>query len=798
MQSIAHESSDPSSKIIPCMSLDGSKSSLQVSQTPDDQVPFLGFSRKDQKLMAFMKAGIRQINGNLSDKFISQPFQKIPKNHFLYQAILNVIDCMPTLRIPSLSIVPLKNPFIISKLINYIYHYTRKELSESCSNDAVIYWPNPVSDAAIIGSKIWELLKKERELLREGVKDNFSSYFPIEELEIWINELFDSMPASDDEIEVDICLICAGDPNYRIRLSELTRDYFFQHFPFAHQSMHKFSIINHDTTLVAFDFAQRAYEFIYSQKIKNSSSKDCLSVSLLPILENSDKNLEICCHNFSLAEVLMDLICEIYSPADLSNPESWIRLLLKNRRIGIGNKEKCLVENLITPFHSNINLDEFIKILKNYGYKKNQIEEVMSIEGSFINDREEAIARYVYSLLKRKIQAKKFEPKSSYTDQDFAEFIFRACQSLHTYTELSDILYAQIWLWVEEEGLFSIANTTAEIQLFKFSLVNRNFPFSVLAATLMLKFLIKNSKSFTLRQNTPIFFIEEPFVMRIPIDPIGALRTIKAYLQTGNPDIDTLRAIFDQPIRTKPDCCHSLLYSLLKIEEANLAIEIIPLLEHQDPFICRLGMLMGFTLYSWTNPRLFLMQLPKLIEENPVAFPPLLTLYKKTIDYFKIPPESVRPSFTISGAIKLLCQTSDASLLRFAFFWWKKNINELPVNTGLELIVALSRFDPKSAAFYTNELLNHLNNSALKGEDGPIAAYRLNQVLELFIQITRSFQNFPTTDGIEQLYPIVVLLLDSSLLLMMIDKPAPLNKRYYFFWKMLSHLIKPNILLQLF
>jgi hypothetical protein len=746
------------------------------SQIIKNPVQFLGFSDEDARLMEFREANICYLNGNPTKDFIDRPFFiKIPKGHSIYRAISQLANDPQKTRKASFS----NGEFKVAELINYLREYSKKVDSETSSKGIFINWPNPISDASIIGSLLWWLLLKERNLLRQAIKEYFSPYISEKSLEQLLSELdlgenqqdilnpCEDKLNEEDNIEADISITCKGDANYRFRLSELSKQYFLDKFPHAEHNIHKYDIINHQTALIAFNLAKRSYEFIFSEESKNCSTDTCLYVSILPILDDSEEDLEIVCKNFSPGKVLIDFCCKIYTPSDLTNPEVWIRYLLDNECIVIGDHEKLMVENIIAPFYSKINHEGFVRILNKYKYKPKQIEELTS-KSSFINNfQEKAIALYIYSLLKRKIRSKKKEPFNKYTDKEFAEFIFRVCHSLHTYRPQSDLVIAQILDWVMLDKLISFqqairmypngfidfGNATS-IELFYFALIYQKFPFSVLSDILTLHRWNKDPKQYTFRQNPGIFFGKQPFIIRAKINPVPALQNIRLYLNTAISDPGMMRCIYEHLGSLRSDGCHALLISSLKIKEADLINEIIPLLEHQDPFICSLAIEIGLTVPSWSDPTLFLKQLPKLFIEYPPSPEILTKLCKKSTLHFNIYPQEIPSLNTPRNVLRLLLLTSEPSLICLALSWWKENKDAFSLNIGLKVLNGFAKIDPDSAAFHLQSTLS---------EHSPINPRKLELFLQAFIKISHLFHHKKIKQNPKHLCSSLELLLHHAL-----------------------------------
>lgn len=688
----------------------------QVKVKNDEKALFLGFSKNDVTFMDFIKAKICHVDSSFVDGFQSKPFQKITKKHLLYVLLHELLHH---------SQVPFGNysnqPFTIAELI----HFLRTK--------SPVEWQSTIEKTTLIGSLLEDFLEYIPSIVAQAIKDNFGFYFPPKILNKYINRAVERKRRNINPqcvlSEADLRLIYKGPHEGRLCLSQQARTFFLKRFPDSKHCVTKYMSMGQHTTVVKFFLASRAFEFIFSEAEKNCSSEDCLSINLDPLLDNQDVDLEIDCQNFSVAEYLRDKLCGIYRPSDLKNPECWIRLLLKSSRVGIGNYEQLMVENLLAPFHHELNQEKFEKILAGLNYKNEQIRRLLTKE-SFLKDYpSKAIALYVYSLIDRKIQAKKSEPDNLLTDEDFTKFVFNVCNSLHTYLPSCDAISAQIWVWVKEDQKITIVprnlnfQNASLVELLSYASIHKNIPASVLSALLTLRYFIKNPSIFTFRQTPAIFF--GPELLRIKIDPLTALKTLCAYAKiTQNTKI--LQAIFDYPCYTEKNNCHALLISLLGVEEKKLIQETLHLIDQKDPFMCRLGIQIALIIPSWSNLDLLLSKLPKLIQERPLCGETLSILYNKSIEHFHLDSKSIRPLNCAQNVIALLIQTSQPSLMFLAFEMWKNQKVELPTSLGFKVLSKYCAQNPEACAIHLNQLLE---------ERKPL---HIQPLFDLFINISLS------------------------------------------------------------
>lgn len=727
------------------------QSASEPHQQSEKKIPFLGFSKPDQKLMQCMQAGICELDGEVTDEFAGKTFSSIQPHHPIYRSVQQLIALEQ-----QLSSSDAQSPFIIGQFVGYLYHYSIQNGQDLNPFGKSFTWPMPIIDTQIIGSLLWRILFRDRNFLINNIDNFFGRSIPKETLKLWVIDLLqkysDLRRDEKNKVEADFRMICNGNLNHLARLSDLADRYFWSCFPHADPAeKHKFAIINQNTTLIAFNFLNRACEFVFSNKNKSISSENSLCLSFYPMLFDNNKALTLECVNFNAAQVLLDLICQIYRVADLNDPESWLRLVYSSDRIPMGDQEQAMVDNLLKPFQADLSQEDFIRILGEFGFKQDKLQEVNAKKGVFSSSRDEQTARYVYLLLKRKIQAKQSDPTNPCTPKDIGEFIFRACESLHMHTDVSDEMFAHLWQWFDEDGLLNISEDNFTLHAIKQAIVDKKQPFSVLSACISIGCWMHQSRSFTGRQNPPIFFIEKPFIMRLPVKPAESLRKINDYLKTKTCDVSSLKPILEifKPDGQEP--CHALLCTHLNIDQQGMIREINEMLDHPDPYIAQFAMHAAFTVPSWINPIQFISKIPTLWADMPASSGTLRILYNKFRDYYGIPPYAHTNPNAMIDWIVLFSQTSEQHLVDLATDLWMNNKQSLHVNTDLVVLSGYCRVNARNAGRFLLHLFHNRKPPLSRSE-----------LLDSVIRVIRSFQTHGNTFDLDTLYPAVESLMSDA------------------------------------
>jgi|GEM_PF-6909062 len=651
---------------------------------------FIGFSKQDALLKFFIETGVCDEEGHPNETLAGCIFDKIQNSHAIYPFIRNLID-------------PIKDPLSILTLANELVDESRKE------NRGV--QQHKISDVQITGSEVRRILFKYPDLLIDAAEKIFRGIIPLDRLRKLIEELAKKHQLNQSHAgdETDVRIICpTANKEYLAHLTSLARKIFERQClknplqPLG--SLKSFSKINDETTLIGFYCHGKLKEYTMTSKPTNLSSDTCGSISIL----NDEYRFQFL--GFSLAGFLVHELSGCYVPRSIFNFQSWMRLMYYSDLIPMGNIEKQMIDQLLKPLELITSPEEFTTYLRELRYPAALISKYPRA-GTFTLSQDRMLAQYLYFLIQRRIQTKIDDKGKPPSDDSHALFTFRCCQSLKMYGKISrDEVVVHLFNWLEEDGLLTYPSTHLLLRFLTQAIRQKQLSFSICSATTTLMAWLYQPETFTRRQNPPIFFVHEPFILRIPTDLSAALGELVDYVKKGG-EVEKIKQIHSFFLSTKKQNrdYQQKICEELDLNPDSIGKQIDFLFNHADPFICLLGLELKLIFDLPKNdfspfeklPLLLQSELDSTLIEMEKINTPFLPLrnsinllhehFVKNFGNF----ECLESDLTsLSGWIELFIRSNNPPLILLAYRLQKKNKRNSDENLNFILAEALSTHHP--------------------------------------------------------------------------------------------------------
>lgn len=606
-------------------------------ESADQSAEFTGHSIEDQRFIQLQRAGVCDRQGIAVAEHSRNNFSKIPKGKAVHDLITERIK---NTGISTRQQSPTSTPSI-QDLIIEMFQISLVDGLEETENGLYLVWPAAITEVRLGGLSIWQLLFKHPEHFQEQIDHAFSSAIPPQ----MIKEFFSSRKMKDSEEHslLSFEVIWKGSKDHFKPFSQKMLKFLQENSPLLPENF----VINEEVSSIDIKCSNQTLRFVFSTKSVNHSSEDCLSVLLFRLShETNSQNGTIVIHDhlltdlelttgpFSPAQVLIDELCQFYRPVNTAHQDVLLNLLYHGKKMISGIEEKELVNQFIGQYRSIGDEQAFIRHaspLRSWkGEKFNQLAQRKTTE-SFSSGQEEYLARVLYFHTRRKIESERQNHFNSNNPPDVFEFLLRLSQSLSMHSSVDDRVINQLWQWFYEDQLITpsenpLQNTIQEL------LIIRKIKFSEFSACLTSLSMIYYSNRFSQRQNPPIYFIEEPFVMRVPPQPVEAFSRLNEYLASHDQAIEVFKLICKSfvPYGTDEGSCNPLAFPRIGYGELRLTNEVIQLMDHPDPFVSYLGFQAGMLMPNLKNPLLFYAQLPKILSEDPNNPRAIHTLFQRT------------------------------------------------------------------------------------------------------------------------------------------------------------------------
>jgi|GEM_PF-4169233 len=675
--------SPPLAEIVPTDAVQSQESSSIVS-----------FSVSDRRLQLMIDGKICDKWGNPTEKFQQESFGEILPSNPIYAKIQEMIGSLKVISSPVDH-----NQLTVSELLRSLINFPKKLPFSQC-----------IQDTQMMGNQIFKILLGSFELLQGSIAKIFGEELAQKFFKEWIAEVISSQVSSNgihQGQEIDFRIVCPKATAVELAfLSGQIKRGFFERFPDApKETINKFHIINEHMTLVGFDFTNRPewkfWEFLITDRPDTLSSDTCLWISFFHSLSpNNKQSFKINCLGFSPAKFFIDLFGKIYTPYDFKNPQVLVRYWYHNNSIPLHDGEAKMVGGLLEPFENVDSFETYFEALKKLDYKGFIAPNILSAINT--PTPEDFITEYLYILIRRRIKSKTKDGLPPHPDSN-AAFVFRCCQCLYMYKKLTDQAIANLIHALNKDRLLIYSNTQAFFTFCIPLISKKALPFSLVSSMTTLIAWFYEPQSFTSRQNPSIFFMLEPFTLRVPTDLAAALTRLQHYLNEGG-SIKTVEEIhqFFTFKKSGNFDCYKKICNKLNLAEELIHPQLDFFLNHSDSFICSIGVQVKLIFDDLKNDFFLFEKLPKLLE---LEFnQPLHKLYHQRCLEVKS-SQNRKPDYSsLAGWIQLFIQSNDLKLTRLAYRLWKDNSSFSDNHLRLPIFKALSGLDPTAAIPLYTEL----------------------------------------------------------------------------------------------
>ena len=667
----------------------------EVNRNPQQQMicpqesitNFWGFSRQDDYFGMLVMLGICNEKGEATEEVKKRCnidlFASIPKDHEIYSALKELVD-------------PVGKRFTIYKLIRQLEHIPSAYLEKN-ELGSWVKKSSPIQAVQITGSKAWRLLIQHSDLLVKSFAKLFEPHRSEKEVQEWLAPLMERYKTlkTQEGKEVDVRMLCPGAGlEYLARLSEAAKSIFAKLQLPENCSMHKFALINGNSSLVGFklnkgEAEEREYELFFTNCPSELSNDKCV------VLSFSKQNVIIDHCGFDLVQILVALT-RTYIP-NVDNEQALVRYCEETDLVAAHDYEKKMVEASFaavenSQLHQLFDQISFTAVLTSLSYYPSAVQRAVSPQGKFCSAKEEAICRYLYTLIRRRISSKKEQSTASSN----ALFAIRFCQALWQHGKLSDSGVKNLLIWLKADGILIPEEMSPFLKVSVEALLN-GLSFTTFSALLTVMTWIHQPKTFTLRCTPPVFNIELPHTLRVCANVEAALKEFTRFFLS---DENTLFAkeICRQlrlPFLAKTKEYQRQICQVLKLDEAFIEQLAAPLLDHSDFFIRSMALELSAKCDGYLFAKSLVNHLPILIQKQQIDL--LTNLHQKLTSDLGLPAKNPFDVCKLSDWILLFLSCRQSKMTFYAYALWKENTHLVEESVDLELLTALCKEEPRVA-----------------------------------------------------------------------------------------------------
>ena len=671
----------------------------------EEEVKFFGFSDHDRYFAWLIQYGICDEEGNATQRVKEscniKGFSSIPEKHPICLAVNEVIN-------------PTGKPFTILQVAKTLTAFSQSK-REQIMNQRMIQWPQPITDVQISGSQAWRFLLQHSNLLIESFAKLFKPYKSETEVREWLKPLITEQKALNKRAgkEIDIRIIC---PNASLEHVKSLRNKIISLFKSAHLSKYcstnklalmtkKLAVIK-DTcdgfantyssdqscdhsSLIGIKLNRLEHEYFITSRPSELSNNKCIVLSL------KDGSLKIDHCGFDLVQILVALT-RTYIP-NVDNEQALVRYCEETDLVAAHDYEKKMVETSFaaienSQLHQLFDQASFTAVLTSLNYYPSAVQRAVSPQGKFCSAKEEAICRYLYTLIRRRISSKKEQSTASSN----ALFAIRFCQALWQHGKLSDSGVKNLLIWLKADGILIPEEMSPFLKVSVEALLN-GLSFTTFSALLTVMTWIHQPKTFTLRCTPPVFNIELPHTLRVCANVEAALKEFTRFFLS---DENTLFAkeICRQlrlPFLAKTKEYQRQICQVLKLDEAFIEQLAAPLLDHSDFFIRSIALELSAKYDGYLFAKSLVNHLPILIKKQQIDL--LTNLHQKLTSDLGLPAKNPFDVCKLSDWILLFLSCRQSKMTFYAYALWKENTHLVEESVDLELLTALCKEEPRVA-----------------------------------------------------------------------------------------------------
>ncbi|MDP1880289.1 MAG: hypothetical protein Q8K60_05050 [Parachlamydiaceae bacterium] len=600
---------------------------------------FFQFSEADQRLHDFYQKGICDFYGKITETYMSLPLCPSLNDPTIFKPVIKQIQEIlalkrvildSTLKINKNSSIQISISTSLEELFKHIDHLSsQNKLTESNLNSIF-----HVLEIYLIGSSVLPLIGKDA--LEAITIHYFGHLYTENQIKEWFTEMshlqqFFSNTGNDLDTRILIS-------NSRIEsvsaLCDVFLKFLYQKIPKlafvhiqkffprdknqndilssyllsskaiknrvrVHDEYSTFALLALNTNSLPIDlncvgshFNQDTNEYKPTLEFPNLTSLNSLSIPLKQFL-NSDlsaENFAFFSHPFGI-QSLLDLLFNCATPTTY-NHFGWRYFLRKYNRMMDSNDEKKMVESVL-EFRSK---NEFMLISK---HKFIPIDSDIQTLGGFI-----------YLLL-----ANEFIKVESETLKDpfiLSEYLFRACLSLSTYSDMNDQDFLKLWECVDQYYWKPLKRSAKNESIFysiKIAILNDHIPFSVLSAYINILAYLWHPNSATTHCHAPVIDLKTPFSVFLPIHLQADCELLQKYFEKyvfpsslkniyASFTLSSERSLINFPLTP--------FFNQLKINSSNLKKTVEKLLKGKNSTLKLIGLELYLTFYSLAPDPTFL------------------------------------------------------------------------------------------------------------------------------------------------------------------------------------------------
>lgn len=785
----------------------------------EEQVPSLPsffplFNEADQRLKTFYEAGIIDHRGNPLPPFDNIFSILLSSNQQRFRPLFKKIKTIlqEPARFNSKKFKEQKDDkneeryleikITLLKYFKFLLHKSLEPIPVLQDDLSAAFLPvSPISDILFIGSiLIGELITAD--ILKKISRDIFGGKIPPETITNWFLAEDLQQKFSRQAKDIDFRILTEAGINHQIRYNELTIDFFTnavdktsfdphqaffkeklqENFPEQPPCMSRSELLRE--SVLAFGGLNKYNKIDHhgnAYVITGVDRDNCLPIDLTFVGQDNDGSLTLKNPHLSTTNCwalsFHDLLAQLFFSQTTNASPHYLRF-----HAGLFSLTKALVDLLTdrsTVYDPNVDawlrFLQYAELLTNSLHPGIDTEELMVKDA--LNHRSTFIASdpllsslpplsqasYFFHLFEKHLVKNHLLPCEA-SSSTVISFLFRACESLHRYSALSDAEIAELWQLADQAGWLTCSDSTVP-SFIKEALLKDQMPFSTVSAWLSLLTWCLMPTSLTCQGESPLFRFKHPFPCSLAVKPLEQIQRLLSHLADKQETPSSFRHLFLAFLKERDPSLDTPLmneWPFLHIDHALLLQAIERCLDHPAPLLKWMGSYLYLSVWGENfSLSLIFPLLPKILKiasESKAETGFLEALLLKASQEEEPPLRSMIEATAVSSYdfewMHLLASSWIPSNFLLAYELWQKQPSETICahpETTTKLIHQLMHHSPHPALSLLNTLHTH----------DPNGSFFKNQCA-LLIQLGESYRTQFSKEWLRD-FPAFVALLRSLL-----------------------------------